>query len=164
MAKNERIYVTENDTITAYENNLVKLTLSDGRELCGLEPRRLFPVNNPDNYITLINADGSEAALIRSVSALNSGSAACIRASLDDYYLVPRIIRIVSASEKYGTVRWVVETDRGIKGFDIRNRNHDIRVYKDGRVRVRDSDDNRYIISNYNELDQYSKNQLISDL
>jgi hypothetical protein len=164
MARNERIYVTENDTITIYENNLVKLTLSDGREFTGLEPRRLFPVNNPDNYISLIDAEGREVALIRSVAALNPASFSCVKASLDDYYLVPRIIRIVSASEKYGTVRWVVETDRGIKGFDIRNRNHDIRVYKDGRIRVRDSDDNRYIISDYHELDQYSKNQLISDL
>lgn len=164
MAKHERIYVGKDDRIEVYENNLVTLTLADGRSFEGLEPRRLFPVNNPDNYITLIDSEGSETALIRSIAELEKASADCIRASLNDYYLVPKIIRIVSASEKYGTVRWIVDTDRGVKGFDIRNRNHDIRVYSDGRVRVRDSDDNRYIIEDYKTLDQYSKNQLISDL
>ena len=51
-----------------------------------------------------------------------------------------------------------------MKEFDIRNRNHDIRVYSDGRVRVRDSDDNRYIISDYRTLDKHSRHQLIADL
>lgn len=164
MARTERFYVTEKDRICTYENNLVKLTLSDGREFCGLEPRRLFPVKDPGNYISLIDSEGTEIAFIRFLSELDPESAACIKSSLDDYYLVPRIIRIISAGEKYGTLQWVVETDRGIKGFDIRNRNHDIKVYKDGKIRVRDSDDNRYIIYDYHELDQYSRNQLISDL
>ena len=57
-----------------------------------------------------------------------------------------------------------METDRGIKSFDIRNRNHDIRVYKDGKVRVRDADDNRYTIDDYRKLDPASRAKLMVDI
>ena len=162
--KRERIYVTENDRIEKEENNLVTLTLHSGEVISTLEPRRLFPVSREDKYITLLDSDGDEAALIKDLSLLEQKSREAIEYSLDDYYLVPKIIRIISTGEKYGTLRWTVETDRGIKSFDIRNRNHDIKVYKDGKVRVRDSDDNRYTIDNYNELDPHSKARLIADM
>ena len=160
----DRIYITEKDKIAKEENNLVTVTLEDGRVLSSLEPRRLFPVSSLDTYITLLDKDGKEAALIRSLSSLSADSRATVVASLDDYYLVPHITRIISSDEKYGTLRWVVETDRGVKGFDIRNRNHDIKVYKDGRVRVRDSDDNRYVIDDFRALDSQSRSKLIADL
>ena len=159
-----RIYVTNKDKITPYENNLVTLTLENGDIFDKLEPRRLFPVSRSEVYITLLNEDGVEVALIKAITDLDAESAKVVKTSLDDYYLVPHITRIISTEEKYGTLRWVVETDRGIKNFDIRNRNHDVKVFKDGKVRVRDSDDNRYIIDDYTKLDSHSKARLIADL
>lgn len=162
--KAERIYVTKNDVITIYENNLVNLTVAGGKTYEGLEPRRLFPVSRQDNYITLLGDDGVEVAIIKCLADLNPESHEVIQYSLNDYYLVPHISKILSIGEKNGKIHWIVETERGIKEFDIRNRNHDIRVYKDGRVRVRDSDDNRYVITDYRTLDKHSKSQLIADL
>ena len=159
-----RIYVTEKDRIERCENNLVTLTTKDGEEYKSLEPRRLFPVSRSEVYITLLNEEGAEVALIKALTDLSPDSAKVIRESLDDYYLVPHITKIISTEEKYGTLRWCVETDRGIKNFDLRNRNHDVKVFKDGKVRVRDSDDNRYVIDDYNKLDAHSKARLIADL
>ena len=160
----DRIYVSESDKIIHFENNLVTLKTADGREFEGLEPRRLFPVSRADVYITLLNSEGVEVALIRALSTLDSESREVVETSLDDYYLVPHITRIISTGEKYGTLRWTVDTDRGIKSFDIRNRNHDIKMFKDGKVRVRDSDDNRYVIDDYTKLDAHSRSKLIADL
>ena len=159
-----RIYVTEKDEITLCENNLVTLKTASGEVFEKLEPRRLFPVSRSEVYITLLDEEGVETALIKAITDLNADSAKVIRESLDDYYLVPHITRIISTEEKYGTLRWVVETDRGIKNFDIRNRNHDVKVFKDGKVRVRDSDDNRYVIDDYKALDPHSRAKLIADL
>lgn len=160
----ERIFVTKDDRITYFENNLVDLELQDGTVYTELEPRRLFPVSRADSYITLLDESGAEVAVIRNMSDLDESSMTTVQKSLDDYYLVPHILRIISVSEKYGTIHWTVETERGVKEFDIRNRNHDIKVYKDGRVRVRDSDDNRYVIDDYRRLDKHSRNKLIADL
>ncbi len=160
----ERIYVGAADSVTVYENNLVTLTLAGGEVYTELEPRRLFPVSRADSYITLLDKEGAEVAIIRSLRDLSAASREVIEYSLNDYYLVPHITKIISVTEKYGTLHWTVETDRGIKSFDIRNRNHDVKVFSDGRVRVRDSDDNRYVISDYRALDKHSRNQLIADL
>lgn len=160
----ERIYLTGKDRVEKYENNLVKVTLANGDVIEGVEPRRLFPINLLTKYITLLDADGVERAVVRDLAELDKASAKVVQESLDDYYLVPRILRIVSVNEKYGTLRWTVETDRGTKAFDIRNRNHDIRVSADGSVRVRDSDDNRYIIEDFRALDAHSRSAMIADL
>ena len=160
----ERRYITKEDKITASENNLVNLSLASGESFENLEPRRLFPVNRPDEYITLLDFEGVERGVIRNISELNAESRVVICASLDDYYLVPQITKIVSIAEKYGNLHWIVETDRGRKEFDIRNRNSDIRIYSDGRVRVRDSDDNRYVIDDWQVLDKHSKSLLVADM
>ena len=160
----ERIYVSVNDKITHYENNLVTLKTADGKEFEALEPRRLFPVSRAEVYITLLDSEGAEVALIKALTDLDIDSREVVETSLDDYYLVPHITRIIATGEKYGTLRWTVDTDRGIKNFDIRNRNHDIKMFKDGKVRVRDSDDNRYVIDDYMKLDAHSRARLIADL
>ena len=160
----ERIFLTGNDRVERFENNLVNVHLADGRVLEALEPRRLFPVNMIDKYITLLDSEGVEQCVIRSLAEMGEESRAELQASLDDYYLVPHITRILSSNEKYGTLRWTVETERGIKSFDIRNRNHDIRVNRDGSIRVRDADDNRYIIEDYHTLDKQSRKALLADL
>ena len=160
----QRLFISGEDKITQYENNLVTLTLADGTVFEPLEPRRLFPVNRADEYITLLDSENKEVGIIRAITDLDKDSRQVVRNSLDDFYLVPHITRIVSISEKYGTLHWCVDTDRGIKEFDIRNRNTDIRVYDDGRVRVRDSDDNRYIVEDFRNLDAHSKKLLIVDM
>ena len=159
-----RIYITDRDRVTKNENNLVNLTMSDGTEYTALEPRRLFPVSRLEQYITLLDSEGKEIAVIRNLSDLDPDSKKVIAASLDDYYLVPNITRIVSVTEKNGKIHWCVETDRGYKEFDIKNRNHDVRVFRDGKVRVGDSDDNRYIIPCYHDLDKASLRQIAADL
>ena len=160
----ERIYVTKEDKITINENNLVDIVYKNGERSERLEPRRLFPVSRLNEYITLLDTDGNEAAVIRSLGDLSKESKEAILYSLNDYYLVPHITKIYSISEKNGKVHWCVETDRGYKEFDVRNRNHDVKVYSDGRVRVRDSDDNRYVITNYRALDKHSRRQAVADL
>ena len=158
-----RIYLTDKDTVVPFENNLVDLTAGD-TTYKALEPRRLFPVSRPDEYVSLLDADGVEIAQIRRLADLNPESRAAVVNSLNDYYLVPTITRIVSATEKYGTLRWTVQTERGEISFDIRNRNHDIRVNSDGSIRVRDSNDNRYCIPDWKKLDKHSKALLLPDL
>ena len=160
----ERIFVGKSDKITRCENNLVTLTLENGAIFERLEPRRLFPISRADQYITLIDEDGKETAIIRSLQNMDKESAKIVQESIDDYYLVPNILSIYSVVENSGTLVWETVTNRGFKRLEIRDRNHDIRVYKDGSLRIRDTDDNRYIIEDYEKLDKHSKYLLASDL
>ena len=64
----KRIYVTDKDTITKNENNLVNLRTESGELFEKLEPRRLFPVSRVNTYITLLDENGIEKAIIQSLN------------------------------------------------------------------------------------------------
>jgi len=160
-----RIYINSDEVrFTKSGQSTVDAEFYTGEKLYNLQPRRLFPVSGLTRYITLLDEEGVEKAVIRNVDDLMDESREIIINCLQEYYLVPKIIRLLQSSEKYGILKWKVETDRGIKEFDIKNRHHDIKTFYDGRVLVRDSDDNRYEIPDYNKLDKKSLKLLIAEL
>ena len=155
-----RRFLSAEDVIERYENNLVTLKTSGGEVFEPLEPRRLFPTTRPLQYITLLDKEGVEVAVIRSLSDIDENSRKVITESLENYYLVPKITKIYKISIKTGTIRWSVLTERGKVDFYIHNRN-DIKSFSDGSVRVRDSDDNRYVIEDFAKLDFESRAKLL---
>ncbi len=143
---------------------LVDVEFFGGERIESLEPRRLFPVSGLRQYITLLDSEGKEHAIIRSLDALMPESARVVEDALEEYYLIPKICGILDISEKFGILKWTVDTDRGVQSFTIRNRHNDIKVLYDGRVLVRDSNDNRYEIPDYKKLDRRSIRLLNSEL
>ncbi len=150
--------------ITKGEFNLVNMEHINGTKWNGLEPKRLFPLSGLDKYISLLDSDGREIAIIRSLAALMPESRKAVEDSLEEYYLIPKISAITERVEKSGILKWTVQTDYGKRRFDIKNRHSDIKSLYDGRVLIKDSDDNRYEIPNINELDTHSKRLLSLDL
>lgn len=136
---------------------LVKLTLSDGTVIEDLEPRRLFPITNTDMYITLLDSKEKEVALVRDLAELDEASATALRQCFGDFYRIPYITKLIESREKFGSLTWSVETDQGPVTFRIRNRHADIKTLKNGRILVRDSNDNRYEIPDFSKLDMHSK-------
>ena len=142
----------------------VTLTYYDGRVFEDLEPRRLFPLSGLHKYITLLDPEGREAAIIRSLDTLMPESRQAVEACLEEFYLIPRITGIYDITDKKGSLSWHVQTDRGERRFSIRNRHSDIKVLYDGRVLIRDSDDNRYEIPSLDRLDKKSRSKLKSEI
>ena len=116
----------------------------DGQVWEKAELRRMFPISDRDNYISVIDSDEHEIAIIRSYDDLTPDSAAAVKACFNDYYLIPKILKITA------------ETDHGHTSFRIRNRHNDMKVYDPDRVIIRDSDDNRYEIESLGALDHKS--------
>lgn len=136
----------------------------NGNVIEDVEPRRLFPVSGGNKYVTLLDKDNKERAIIRDVSHLIPESRKIVEKCLEEYYMIPRILRMVDRTEKFGILKWTVETERGIVTFTIQNRHSDIKIFYDCRVLVRDSNDNRYEIPDYRKLDRASQNLLGYDL
>ena len=91
-------------------------------------------------------------------------SKAAVEECLREYYLIPKITAVTGVSDKHGVLKWSVETDRGARTFQIRNRHSDIKMLYDGRILIRDADDNRYEIENFNALDKTSRKLLNNEL
>lgn len=161
-----RIYV-DRDTGRLERTDVyrVRLILRDGTVIEELEPRRLFPMSRHDRYITLLDAEEHEVAMVKDCEELDEGSFEALRACFAEYYMIPCIEKLISSVEKFGSLTWVAQTDRGRVSFRIRNRHSDIKViYGTNRVLVRDSNDNRYEIKDYTALDAHSRHLLFSYL
>ncbi len=150
--------------ITKTGNTTVKLEMYDGRSYENLEPLRLFPVSGITKFISLLDENGKEIAIIRDTDNLMPDSKKAVLECLESYYIIPKIKKIISRVEKYGNITWTVATDRGEHSFAILNTSIDIKTLYDGRILIRDSNDNRYEIENVNNLDKDSLNLLKFDM
>ena len=161
-----RIYIDKYvGTLERTDLSFVKLTLKDGTVHENLEPRRLFPFTNPNMYITLLDKDERELGFVRDLKELDDASVKALEDCFAEYYLIPRITRILLCEEKFGSIKWEVETDRGSIAFRIRSRHSDIKkLYGTNRIIVRDTNDNRYEIPDYTKLDAHSLHMLFSYL
>ena len=142
----------------------VDLEMYDGRRFEDLEPRRLFPLSGLTKYITLLDRDMKEVALIRDLATILPESRQAIEKCLDEYYMIPKITEILDRKDKNGLLKYTVMTNYGERSFDIRNRHSDIKNLYDGRILFRDSDDNRYEIPDITKLDKKSWLKINIDL
>ncbi len=144
---------------------LVRLTLKDGTVIENLEPRRLFPITNTTMYITLLDSNEKEIAFIRDFNELDEASKCAVEECFKEYYMIPKITRLIESDEKFGSLSWTVDTDRGPVKFRITNRHNSIKqLWGTNRVIVRDSNDNRYEIPDYTKMDAHSLRLLFSYL
>ena len=143
----------------------VKVILKDGIVIENLEPRRLFPLSNLTMYITLLDENEKEVAFVRDFSELDDNSAKTLEECFSEYYLIPKITSLLNSSDKFGSLKWTVISDRGKITFRIRNRHNDIKlIHGTNRILIRDSNDNRYEIVDYTTMDKHSQYLLFSYL
>lgn len=154
----ERVYIEfDNARFTRKDITLVDVELFDGRKFENLEPRRLFPRSGLEKYITLLNEEGIELAIIRDLNTLSPDERAIIEGCLEEYYLIPRVTQITNVREKFGVITLTTETDRGPAVIEIRNILHGLRMIHGNRVLIRDGNDNRYEIPDLTQLDKRSR-------
>lgn len=117
---------------------------------------RCFPFETPDEYISVLNKDGREYAMIRDLARMPEEAQEIIRAELDRKYLCPTVKKIRSLKEKLGYSFWEVETDRGEMFFSMHDTYRNIARVGGGMLIITDVDGNRYRIEDVAELDRKS--------
>ena len=152
------IRLTENDKI------FVDAEFYSGEKFYELELHRMFPITGLTKYIALMDSEGNEIAVIRDINDLMPESREVVENCLREYYMIPRITRFVKMSEKFKIWMWTAETDKGICTFEIRNHLTAIKPLYDGRVLIKDANDNRYEIPDVNVLDKHSKKLILPKL
>ena len=152
-----RFYV-EGDSVKFTESGLcsVDMEIYGGDCVKNLTPKRLFPMTGVNMYITLLDSDGKEKAIIRNLDTLMPDSKKVIENALNEYYFMPKITKINQIVDKFGVLTLDVMTDKGNVKFAIKNRHYDIKKIYDNRILIRDRNDNRYEIEDYTTLDKKS--------
>ena len=152
------VRLTENDKI------YVDAEFYTGEKFYELELHRMFPITGLTKYIALMDSEGNEIAVIRDINDLLPESREVVENCLREYYMIPRITKFIKMSERFKIWMWTAETDKGICTFEIRNHLTAIKPLYDGRVLIKDANDNRYEIPDVNVLDKKSKKLILPKL
>lgn len=152
------VRLTENDKI------FVDAEFYSGEKFYELELHRMFPITGLTKYIALMDSEGNEIAVIRDTNDLMPESREVVENCLREYYMIPRITKFIKMSERFKIWMWTAETDKGICTFEIRNHLTAIKPLYDGRVLIKDANDNRYEIPDVNVLDKHSKKLILPKL
>jgi len=121
-----------------------------------VRPARVFPISGSADYVSFLDRDDKEVLLLKHPSDLDPESRRVLEEEMGRAYFVPKITYVYEIEDSHGAARWEVETDRGYRVFDVRDR-EDVRVIGGRRVLLQDADGNRFEIDDLRELDAHSQ-------
>jgi hypothetical protein len=132
------------------------LTTADGERHVGVAPVRAFPIQAPDEGVSLMTADGREAAWIPSLAALAPELRSLLEAELQGREFMPEIQAIRSVSSYATPSTWQVATDRGDTSFVLRGE-EDIRRIGQDTLLISDSHGIHFLLRDLHGLDRQSR-------
>jgi hypothetical protein len=132
------------------------LTTTEGVVHEGVSPVRAFPVQAPEDGISLLNTDGKEVAWIDRIADLPASIGALVSEELSGREFMPEIARINSVTSYATPCTWSVKTDRGDTEFVLRGE-EDIRRLTIDTLLISDIHGIHYLIRDLRELDKHSK-------
>lgn len=143
---------------TLSRDSFGKLNLIDANGVLheGVSPVRAFPIQAPDEGLSLVNTDGKEVAWLDRISDLSPQLADIVREELAGREFMPVIQRIVDVGSYACPSTWSVETDRGDTTFVLRGE-EDIRRIGSVSLLVSDSHGIHFLIRDQSALDKHSK-------
>ena len=126
---------------------------------CGrnLQVLRSFPLSTPDEYIVLRDGAGKELGVIERLSDVSEAHRALLQKALDKQYFLPRILKINSLYERFGSAIWDVETDRGPIKINSKSIIDSLSEIGKGRYLLLDTEENRYEIREVEKMDEVSR-------
>jgi hypothetical protein len=131
----------------------------NGTEYKKVKLSRALPYRAPDKYICITDKDGKEIGIIKDIHDFDKEQIELINSELSRLYYSPVITRIVSAKDRMGYLYFDVLTTAGKREFALRDASRNIK-YVDPEdktaVQILDVDGNRYLIEDFNKLDQSS--------
>jgi len=121
-----------------------------------VSPVRAFPIQAPEEGLSLVNTDGKEVAWLDRISDLSPELADIVREELAGREFMPEIRRIVDVGSYACPSTWIVDTDRGETSFVLRGE-EDIRRIGSVSLLVSDSHGIHFLIRDQFALDKHSK-------
>jgi hypothetical protein len=132
------------------------LTDADGVRHVGVAPVRAFPIQAPEEGISLMTADGKEVAWIATLAELPAAVRALVEEALQGREFMPEIKAIRAVSSYATPSTWQVSTDRGDTSFVLRGE-EDIRRIGQDTLLISDSHGIHFLLRDVHALDRQSR-------
>ena len=132
------------------------LTAEDGEVHVGVSPVRAFPIQAPDQGISMVLSNGKEVGWIDDLGALPAAIRELVQDELDGREFMPVIHHIVSVSSFATPCTWQVKTDRGDTALTLKGE-EDIRRIGDASLLVADNHGIQFLIRDMFTIDKHSR-------
>lgn len=132
------------------------LTTPQGDVIEEVVPIRAFPIQSPDNGISLVDTHGHEVAWVDQLAELPEPTQSLIREELQAREFMPTILSIESVTSFSTPCTWRVKTDRGDTSFVLRG-DEDIRHVGPTILLVTDSHGIQFLIRDASTLSRESR-------
>lgn len=152
---------TANNQQTAFSlhrdafNKLV-LTTTDGTVYQDVKPVRAFPIQSPNEGISLVVENGKEIAWVDQLTKLAEPLKTLIMDELEGREFMPEIISIEKVSSYSTPCTWSVKTDRGDTAFVLKGE-EDIRRIGKTSLLIADNHGIHFLIRDMFEIDKHSR-------
>ena len=130
---------------------------AQGQRFDAVVPVRAFPIQAPEEGVSVLNTDGHEVAWVPHLADLPQPTLDLLRQELALREFMPVIARIVSVSGFSTPCTWAVETDRGACEFVLRGDEDIRRVGTEYSLLIADAHGIHYLVRDQLALDAQSK-------
>jgi hypothetical protein len=117
---------------------------------------RILPLNNPNEYISVMDTENKEIGIIISTDEMCGEQAEIVRSELAKRYYCPVILKIKAVKEKMGYVYFDISIKGRSRNFAVKDVSRNIRQIGDQRIMIFDVDGNRYLIEDASAMDKKS--------
>jgi hypothetical protein len=136
------------------------LTTEEGEVHEGVAPVRAFPIQSPDQGISMVLGDGKEVAWIADIAGLPLQVRELVQDELEGREFMPEILSVKEVSSFATPCTWFVTTDRGETEFTLKGE-EDIRRVGPTSLLVADNHGIHFLIRDMYTIDK--KTRLILD-
>ncbi|MDX8121172.1 DUF1854 domain-containing protein [Janthinobacterium sp. GMG2] len=145
-------------TFTLSRDTFGKLVMTDadGQVFEGVAPVRAFPIQSPDEGISLVLGNGKEVAWIDHIDALPEPARSLLQEELEGREFMPEIARVKSVSSFATPCTWYVDTDRGETQFVLKGE-EDIRRIGATSLLIADNHGIHFLIRDMFNIDKTTR-------
>lgn len=143
--------------VACFRDNQGRLILRDaqGREYTDVRPVRMFPITDPEGWISICDSQCNELLCIESIEAVPAESRHIFREELNRCMFNPVIRQITRSAPVGDNVRLFIVTDRG--ATDIAIDTEDVYRLSGNRVLIKDLSGIRYLIPDWRQMSAHSR-------
>ena len=135
-------------------------TGAQGQRVSGVLPVRAFPIQAPQDGISLVDPEGHEVAWFAQFDAIPEHARSLIEEELARREFMPVIQRIAAVSGFSTPCTWTVDTDRGRAEFVLRGDEDIRRIGSAHALLIADAHGIHYLVPDQLALDAHSKRVL----
>ncbi|WP_073212736.1 DUF1854 domain-containing protein [Massilia sp. CF038] len=132
------------------------LTAEDGEVHVGVSPVRAFPIQAPDQGISLVLGDGKEVGWIDDIAGLPLDIRELVQDELEGREFMPEILSVKDVSSFATPCTWYVQTDRGDTEFTLKGE-EDIRRIGATSLLVADNHGINFLVRDMYTIDKNTR-------